>query len=170
MFVSFYIKTLRIYKVIINGLGGDMSKQVLHWLFGFTFVVMSSFTQAEVISVVVNSESKLTAASVKKKDIRSLFLGKASNINGVSLSPVAQSRNRSITLIFNNDVLGKSSDKMRAYWSRVMFSGKASPPPELEDDQAVKMHVARNKDAISYMKKSMVDDTVKSIFDLSVTE
>ena len=97
-----------------------------------------------------------------------MFLGKVSKIDGVALEPVAQARNRAITVLFNQGVLHKTNDKMRAYWSRMMFSGKASPPPELEDGQAAKLHVAKNGAAISYIKKSLLDDTVRSILDVEI--
>lgn len=137
-------------------------------LLGLSLILISPFVQAESISVIVSSQSKLTSA--KQKDIRNMFLGKVSKIDGVALEPVAQARNRAITVLFNQGVLHKTNDKMRAYWSRMMFSGKASPPPELEDDQSVKLHVASNEAAISYIKKSMLDDTVKSIFDIEISD
>ena len=139
-------------------------------LLGLSLIFISSFVQAEAISVIVSSQSKLSPGSVKQKDIRNVFLRKTSKLKGVVVEPVAQSRTRSIALLFNQGVLEKSSDQTRAYWSRMMFSGKASPPPELEDDQAVKLHVASNEAAISYIKKSMLDDTVKSILDVEISD
>ena len=139
-------------------------------LLGLSLILISPFVQAEAISVIVSSQSKLTPGSVKQKDIRNVFLRKTSKLNGVAVDLIAQSRDRSITLLFNQGVLNKTSDQMRAYWSRMMFSGKASPPPELEDDQAVKLHVAGHETSISYIKKSMLDDTVKSILDIEIND
>ena len=56
---------------------------------------------------------------------------------------------------------GKSSAQVKAAWSRLVFSGKATPPKELASSAEVKKFVAANPDAIGYVEKSAVDATVK---------
>ena len=46
-------------------------------------------------------------------------------------------------------------------WSRLIFTGKATPPKELPDAAAVKKAVATDPKAIGYIDKSEVDSTVK---------
>lgn len=123
---------------------------------------------AESISMVVNSASSIEKSSVTAKGVRNVFLGKTKKLGGVPVSPVAQVKTRAITVIFNENVVKKTESQARAYWSRMVFSGKASPPPELDDDQSVLLHVGENSSAIGYVKSSAVNDTVKVVLEISM--
>ena len=123
---------------------------------------------AESISIVVNNASTIDKSSVTPKEIRNIFLGKTKKLGGVPVSPIAQVKTRPITVIFNENVIKKSESQARVYWSRMVFSGKASPPPELESDQSVLLHVGKNSSAIGYVKSSAVDDTVKVVLEVSM--
>ena len=57
--------------------------------------------------------------------------------------------------------LGKTSAQVKAAWSRLTFSGKATPPKELGSSAEVKKMVAANPNAVGYIEKSAVDGTVK---------
>lgn len=49
----------------------------------------------------------------------------------------------------------------KAYWSKMIFSGKAVPPKELANDAAVKAHVKANPDAVGYIDAASVDGSIK---------
>ncbi len=119
--------------------------------------------KAEKIALIVSKTSPV--ATTDAKTIKDLFLGKVGAIKGEKVKPIAQDQTRPITLLFNSTVLEKTEDQMRAYWSRMVFSGQQSPPPSLADDQAVKLHVAADPSAIGYVQSSTVDDSVKVIFE-----
>ena len=53
---------------------------------------------------------------------------------------------------------------MKAAWSRLVFSGKATPPKEMANSADMKKFVAGNPDAIGYIEKSAVDSSVKVVF------
>ena len=75
-------------------------------------------------------------------------------------SPLASMTADQVSAIF----LGKSTAQVKAAWSRLVFSGKATPPKELASSAEVKKFVAANPDAIGYIEKSAVDSTVKVVF------
>ncbi len=64
---------------------------------------------------------------------------------------------------FNDKVVGKSSSQLNAYWSKLVFTGKGTPPEKLTTDQAVIDFVAANNDAIGYVDSAKVTDKVKVI-------
>ena len=66
--------------------------------------------------------------------------------------------------LFYTKVTGKNSAQVKAAWSRLVFSGKATPPKELATAADVKKFVASNPDAIGYIEKSAVDASVKVVF------
>lgn len=128
-------------------------------------LLISPFANSETIAVIVNPTSPLTQSDVTVKILQDIFLGKTTEVKGHALQPIAQEQQRPIAVLFNQTVLGKSESQVRSYWAKMVFSGGVSPPPSLSDDQSVKLHVAKNNEAISYIQKSQVDSTVKVIFE-----
>lgn len=64
---------------------------------------------------------------------------------------------------FYKKVLDKDATQVKAIWSKLVFTGKASAPKELASSAEVKKAVAADVSAIGYIEKSAVDDSVKVI-------
>jgi ABC-type phosphate transport system substrate-binding protein len=64
---------------------------------------------------------------------------------------------------FYKKVLDKDATQVKAIWSKLVFTGKASAPKEHASSAEVKKAVAADPKAIGYIEKSQVDDTVKVI-------
>lgn len=64
---------------------------------------------------------------------------------------------------FYKKVLDKDATQVKAIWSKLVFTGKATAPKELASSAEVKKAVAADVSAIGYIEKSQVDDTVKVI-------
>lgn len=141
----------------------NLKQKILH-LWGISLIsvfILASSAYAD-IAVIVHPGSGITTAT--DSDIKSVFLGKSSTINGKSVVPVEQNEGSSARATFNEKILEKSDSQLKAYWSKLIFSGKGSPPKSLADDAAVKAHVAGNTNAIGYIDSSKVDATVTVIF------
>lgn len=52
---------------------------------------------------------------------------------------------------------------MKAYWSQLMFTGKAQRPRKVSGDAAVKSAVAGTPGAIGYISAGAVDGSVKVV-------
>ncbi|MCG9760671.1 MULTISPECIES: phosphate ABC transporter substrate-binding protein [Pseudoalteromonas] len=112
------------------------------------------------IAVIVNSAN---ASAVDDGTIKKLFLGKSKSFaDGNSATPVNQDGN-AVFDEFNDKVIGKSSSQLNAHWSKLVFTGKGTPPKKLDSDQAVIDFVSSNADAIGYIDASKVTDAVKVI-------
>lgn len=123
--------------------------------------LLASTAHAE-IAVVVNPASEATVAS--EDGLQRLYLGKTTQLDGVSITALNQIESSGIRGQFIENVVGKTSSQYRAYWSQLIFTGKGKPPKEVNSDQDVKKMVADNPDFIGYIEASSVDDTVKVIF------
>jgi len=118
-------------------------------------------TQAQV-AVVVNPKS--AAASMTAEQVANIFLGKSNALpSGAAAAPVDQPESAAIRETFYTKVTGKNSAQVKAAWSRLVFSGKATPPKEVASSAEVKKFVAGNPDAIGYIEKSAVDGSVKVV-------
>lgn len=112
--------------------------------------------------VIVNPAN---AAALDKSVISRIFLGKLKKFpDGSSVVPVNQKSGSVDKSTFDEKALGKSSSQIKAYWSKLMFSGKGKPPKEFSSDGDVKSFVAKEANAIGYIDEASVDDTVKVVF------
>lgn len=86
------------------------------------------------------------------------FLG-----GSVLFTPIEQAADSPIRAEFYKKVLEKEPAQVEAIWSKMAFTGKGKPPPEMKNSAEVKKAVAANPKAIGYIEKSAVDDTVKVV-------
>jgi hypothetical protein len=56
---------------------------------------------------------------------------------------------------------GKSAAQMKAYWSKIIFTGRGQPPKEASDGAAVKKLILENQAAIGYIEKDRLDASVR---------
>lgn len=86
------------------------------------------------------------------------FLG-----GSVLFTPIEQPENSPIRAEFYKKVLEKEPAQVQAIWSKIVFTGKGKPPKEVKSSAEVKKLVSEMPNAIGYIEKAAVDDTVKVI-------
>ena len=119
---------------------------------------------AEGIALIAHPDNKLQ--NVSSDEIKRLFLAKTDAIQGIKLKPVIQATSQSIRIVFDEDALGKSPSKSKAYWSRLIFTAAGSPPPSLDSNEEIIKWVASHPDAISYIDAKAVTDEIKLLKEL----
>jgi hypothetical protein len=50
---------------------------------------------------------------------------------------------------------------MKAYWSKIIFTGRGQPPNEVSSSAEMKKRIGENTAAIGYIELSMVDASVR---------
>ncbi|TFW30391.1 hypothetical protein [Duganella callida] len=113
---------------------------------------------AEIV-VIVSKQNPATR--MFSEQASQFFLGK-SNL----FTPVDQADGSPIRNEFYKKVADKDAAQVKALWSKLVFTGKATPPKEYPNSADVKKAVAADPKAIGYIDKSAVDDTVKVILTL----
>ncbi len=128
----------------------------------FCFILFyASFTAAE-ISVIVHPDN--TISSIKEKATKKIFLGKSKKFpSGGKAVPIDQAGGSAVRDDFHSKVTRKNAAKLKAYWSRMVFTGKAQSPKEVADDAAVISKVSGDSKAIGYVDSGSVNDTVKVV-------
>jgi ABC-type phosphate transport system substrate-binding protein len=102
---------------------------------GFLLSLLMLFTSAihAEVSVIVSANN--ANASIDADTLSRIFLGKTSNFpDGNQAIPVDQTEGAAARESFNDKVLGKNSSQLKAYWSRLIFTGKGTPPKESGSD------------------------------------
>lgn len=120
--------------------------------------VAAAPVRAETV-VIVNLKNPATR--MFSEQASQFFLGKSD-----LFTPVDQADGSPIRAEFYRKVADKDAAQVKAIWSKLIFTGKATPPREYASNADVKKAVAANPKAIGYIDKSAVDDTVKVILTL----
>lgn len=118
-----------------------------------------SFMAFANVAVIVHPSN---AATLSQDDINKLFTGRAKSFtDGKAAEPVNLAEAVAIRADFDKKALGRSSSQMKAYWSKLIFTGKGTPPKEMASEQEVLDAVAKNPAAIGYVSAGAVTGSVK---------
>lgn len=124
-------------------------------------LVLSSASVCAEVAVVVHPSNAVT---LDQAEIGRLFTGRGTTFNnGNKATPLNLAESAPARADFDSKVLGKSSSQMKAYWSKLVFTGKGTPPKELASDTDVKAAVAADPSAIGYIDAAAVDASVKVV-------
>ena len=115
------------------------------------------------IAVVVSAKSPV--GNLTQEQVSQIFLGKASSFpGGQTAMPIDQSEGQAARDEFYTKITGKSPAQLKAYWSKLIFTGKGQPPKEVPSAAEVKKLVANNPNTIAYIDKASVDSSVKVVY------
>ena len=133
-----------------------MKKLILSVIFLFTNFAYADF------AIIVHPSNE---SSFDESVICRIYTGKEKSFsNGNKIIPISQEPSSAATEQFNSKLLNKTSSQLKAYWSKLIFTGKGTPPKELENDSEVIKMVAANPDTIGFVSSSAVSDNVKVVF------
>lgn len=118
-------------------------------------ILLAGPVLAQSVAVIVNPKN---AATLSVEQVSGIFLGKSNELVGVDLSDGNPVRDA-----FYHKVTGKDGAQLKAYWAKLVFTGKAQPLKEFSTDAEVKKFIASNPTGIGYIDKSAVDSSVKVI-------
>ncbi|WP_411834779.1 phosphate ABC transporter substrate-binding protein [Pseudoxanthomonas mexicana] len=121
----------------------------------------SALAHAEVVVVM---SAKSDVSSLSQAQVSQIFLAKSSSLpGGGAATPIDQDEGAAVRNEFYSKVTGKDAAQMKAYWSQLMFTGKAQRPKKVAGDDAVKKAVAASPGAIGYINAGAVDGSVKVV-------
>ena len=109
--------------------------------------------------VVVIVSAKSTATTMTADDIANIYLGKSTAMKPVDNATPVRAQ-------FYTAVAGKDEAQVKAIWSKLVFTGKATPPKELPSSAEVVKAVAADPNAIGYVDKASIDGSVKVVYEV----
>jgi ABC-type phosphate transport system substrate-binding protein len=90
---------------------------------------------------------------VTADQVTDLFLKKTKSwSHGEAVEPVDQTASSAVRIAFSRQVLDKEVPWIKGFWQKQIFSGRATPPPELAGDAEVVQFVGRSAGAIGYVR------------------
>ena len=134
----------------------DRSLTIVAVTFGFLLIALAAGpSRAETggsgFQIVVHESNPVS--TLDKRQVSRLFLKRARTWeNRERVEPVDQAENSDVRELFTDEVHGRSTRAIKSYWLRMIFTGEATAPPEVEGDAAVLAYIASNASAIGYVR------------------
>jgi ABC-type phosphate transport system substrate-binding protein len=112
--------------------------------------------------VIVSAKSPVTA--LRPDQVSAIFLGQTARFpEGGEAVPLDQRIGAPARDAFYARVTNRTPVLLKAYWSKMVFTGRGQPPAEAPDSAAVRRRVADNPDTIGYIDRSALDPSVRPV-------
>jgi len=130
-------------------------------LFLMQFGLPSAYAENR-IAVVTHVDSPLPPLSQER--VVSLFLGKYKSHHDIPVKPL-DNQDSLLREQFYMAVANMSAMRVKAYWSRIVFSGQGRPPREIATSEAASI-LADDLQALTYLYEDKVTDDMKILFEI----
>ncbi|OEZ98497.1 phosphate ABC transporter substrate-binding protein [Duganella sp. HH101] len=112
--------------------------------------------------VIVSARNPVTA--LRADQVADIFLAQTGRFpGGEEAMALDQPVGNLLRDEFYSKVAAKSPALMKAYWTKMVFTGRGQPPRELSSSAAVRKMVADNPSMIGYIDRSALDASVKTV-------
>lgn len=117
------------------------------------------------VVVVVSAKSPLLRLT--QDEVIDIFLGRHREYPGGQVAfPIDQPKGSLIRSEFYRLLTNKTLSEINAYWARLYFSGKASPPRQAEKTADVLAHVLEYSGGIGYLDQEQLDARFRVVLKL----
>ncbi|MCV2883116.1 phosphate ABC transporter substrate-binding protein [Aestuariibacter sp. AA17] len=124
-------------------------------------LLMVSFTSSANVSIITHAENTLTLSN---DVIERIFLGKQKTLpSGHTIVPITMEEALEDQQTFNSTVLNKSSSQLKAYWSKLIFTGKGTPPKAVSTKDEMLELISTNPNMIGYVVGAVENHNVNVV-------
>lgn len=135
-------------------------KNILNSIVVLSVFLLSSIASAEV-EVIVHPSN---VASINKNVIQRIYLGKTRAFpDGKQAVPIRMASSNEADQYFTKTVLSKTPKQLKSYWAKMLFTGKGTPPRQIEDTAKVLDLIAKNPNLIGFVPAGSATGEVKVI-------
>ncbi|MDF1629270.1 MAG: hypothetical protein P1U78_05665 [Alcanivoracaceae bacterium] len=113
--------------------------------------------------LVVVTGSNTEFSTLTETEVRQIFSGQLKTVGGKRVQPLdlpVRSKDRESFYI---KLMGRSPEQMRAYWTRLIFTGQGKPPREVSNIQELATLI-NSGDYIGYLQADAVPDNVQVLY------
>ena len=88
---------------------------------------------------------------LSKSEVKAIFMGGANShdLKGVALTPENKARKQ-----FNAKIIGMTESRIQSYWAQMRFSGRLTPPKEVESAEQMLDYLRANEGSVGYLSES----------------
>lgn len=126
--------------------------------------IVATPCMAELV-VAVRSDSEI--APLAKNDVVDIFLGRFRQLpSGRQAEPLDQATQSAERQAFYSQLINKTTAEINAYWARLLFTGRVTPPKSMETTDKMLDELLHNPRAIGYLERSKVDRRLRVVFEI----
>ncbi len=132
-------------------------KKLLQFISVLSVVAGISFTTNSYAGSQVIANIGTGLSAIDQQTLKKAFLGKIPQWpNGTTLTSCIDESDTAALNVFTRKHLGKSPSAFDAYWSRMLFSGKAIPPKPFESKTSILSYVSNTAGAICFISSQVL--------------
>ena len=131
------------------------------WISLFCLWLLVLPCQADIV-VVVNPQNPV--AMLGHRELVDIYMGRTQHFpNGALVLRLDQAPDSAVREAFYRALVNKSVGEVKAYWAKMLFTGRASPPQVVDSSTSVLNAVRENANAIGYLDSADVDGSVRIV-------
>lgn len=135
-----------------------------HLLLICLLACLPAMASAQVV-VVVNPKSGVERLT--REEVINIFLGRFRQLpSGLPAEPIDLPATQPEKAHFYQSLVGKELAEINAYWARLVFSGRTSPPRQARNTDDLLTQVAGTPGAVGYLDRNRVDGRVRIALEL----
>ncbi|MBS1158707.1 MAG: hypothetical protein H6R15_1126 [Proteobacteria bacterium] len=120
--------------------------------------------------LVVVAGPKSGVERLTQKEVVYLFMGRWRQLpSGIPALPIDLAIDSPERAEFYRRLVNKEPAEIKAYWSRLVFSGGSLPPYTTEGREGLIRLVSNNPGAIGYLERNQVDSRLRIVFEFPAT-
>lgn len=139
-----------------------MKRQFNYPILAVAFLcLLLGFPVATLADVAIIANKAITVDSITAKEAKKIFLGKKKSMSGGGIVKLADLPIGNATRkAFYSLIVKKKERQLKAYWTKITFTGKGYPPRVFDNEAEVVKWVAETKGAVGYVSGASVNDSV----------
>jgi len=111
--------------------------------------------------IIVHPEN---TAKIDAKFVKNLYLGKVSKFSdGTAANPVILGDNEKMTQLFLKEIVKQKPTQFKRFWSKALFTGKGTPPQELENQLEMLNLIMTDRTAIGFIHADSFTNDVRAV-------
>jgi ABC-type phosphate transport system substrate-binding protein len=130
-------------------------------------LLVSGLVYGQDILVVANKSNPIR--SLTKQQLVDLYMGRIHYFqSGGAVLKMDAPRDSELRVLFYKSLVGMSLSEINAYWARLMFCGRATPPMQVSSSRDIAKLVSENPNALGYIREGDENDKIKTVFVIHV--
>jgi len=140
---------------------------MLRALLSLLILLLTGNTVAQAEPVVV-MRAQPANEKLSREAVTNIFMGRLRTLpSGNPAQPIDQPNDSPLRAQFYQRLVNKDLASINAYWSRLHFSGKATPPLQAASEEEVIRQVLAQPGGIAYVSRSQVDNRLRIVLEFS---
>ncbi len=143
---------------------------MLKILFKLLFLLTIAWTDTAHADLVLIANAAIAETNISREEAVNIYMGRLRRFpSGAAAQPLDLPPTGAEKALFYRLLVNKDLSDIDAYWARLVFSGRTSPPRTVYSLNEMVERVANEPNVIGYVDRAYVDKRVKIILELPST-